>query len=525
LLLAAEAIGLSLRFDTASVDHVTSWWALPLRYSPQVLRLLLAVGISTLACAWVRSLRAETAGSLPAPLVATFALFLAAHLAAVAAFTGLTVVLLEGANRASLIASGLPLVWMLLALSAGALAVAAVVSPRAWPALVRQNWRTGLAGIAVGTAGWAAGDLAAGGWRRFATPTLSTACYLLRLVCPDAVCRPAEFILGTPTFSVVISPACSGYEGMGLTAAFLTGFLVLFRRELRFPHALLLLPVGVAAAWFLNAVRIAALIVVGDRLSPELALGGFHSQAGWLAFNAVCLGLVAVGARTSVFRAAAAGPEGATTGGNPTAAYLVPLLAVLATQMVTGLTAVGLDRLYPLRVVAAVAALWWYRRELAVWRWRVSWQAFLLGLAAFGLWILLDPHLWGAPQASDLPGRLAALPTWEAAAWIVFRVVGSVVTVPVVEELAFRAYLTRRLLARDFQSVPPGRFARTAFFLSSAIFGAAHYPRWLAGTLTGLVFALAWYRRGELADAVLAHAVTNALVAFAVLAGGAWYLW
>ena len=34
--------------------------------------------------------------------------------------------------------------------------------------------------------------------------------------------------------------------------------------------------------------------------------------------------------------------------------------------------------------------------------------------------------------------------------WLIFRLVGSVVTVPVAEELAFRGYLTRRAIAADF---------------------------------------------------------------------------
>ena len=40
-------------------------------------------------------------------------------------------------------------------------------------------------------------------------------------------------------------------------------------------------------------MRIAALVLVGTRVSPEVALGGFHSQAGWLAFNALALGTLA----------------------------------------------------------------------------------------------------------------------------------------------------------------------------------------------------------------------------------------
>jgi hypothetical protein len=40
-----------------------------------------------------------------------------------------------------------------------------------------------------------------------------------------------------------------------------------------------------------------------------------------------------------------------------------------------------------------------------------------------------------------------------------------------------------------------------------------------------MAYALVLYRRGELGDAIAAHAITNALIAAYVLAIGAWTLW
>ena len=78
-------------------------------------------------------------------------------------------------------------------------------------------------------------------------------------------------------------------------------YLWFYRKTLRFPQATLLVPLGVVAIWLANAVRIAALILIGTWFSPAVALGGFHSQAGWLAFNVVALGLVAVAGRSPFF--------------------------------------------------------------------------------------------------------------------------------------------------------------------------------------------------------------------------------
>ena len=81
-----------------------------------------------------------------------------------------------------------------------------------------------------------------------------------------------------------------------------------------------------------------------------MALGGFHSQAGWLAFLGVSLGLVAASRRSAFFDARARddSAEG-TRWSNPTAAYLAPMLAVVATSMATASLSSGFDALYGLK--------------------------------------------------------------------------------------------------------------------------------------------------------------------------------
>jgi CAAX prenyl protease-like protein len=109
-------------------------------------------------------------------------------------------------------------------------------------------------------------------------------------------------------------------------------------------------------------------------------------------------------------------------------------------------------------------------------------------------------------------------------AWLLFRVQGAVITVPLAEELAFRGYLLRKLVASDFESVPFDSFTWTSFIVSSIAFGALHQS-WVAGILAGTLFALAMYRRGRLADAIAAHAIANALLTIYVISTGSWSLW
>ena len=191
-------------------------------------------------------------------------------------------------------------------------------------------------------------------------------------------------------------------------------------------------------------------------------------------------------------------------------------------MMISPVFAGAVDWLYPLRVVAVAAVLWFWRRQYTDLRWTWSWQAVALGGGVFLLWIALEPRMQDAGQV--LAAAVDDLPRGWAVVWVGFRVLGSVVTVPLAEELAFRGYLIRRLTGGDFQTIPPGRFTAFACLASSLLFGAMH-GRWLAGSLAGLAYALALRQRGELADAVLAHAVTNGLLAAYVLTTGAWGFW
>jgi len=241
------------------------------------------------------------------------------------------------------------------------------------------------------------------------------------------------------------------------------------------------------------------------------------------AFNAVALGLVLVSQRASLFAKADPADDRQAVE-SPSVAALAPLLSIVAVTMIAGAFTVGFDAYYPLRVLAAAGTLYYFRGAYAGIRHIPSWQAVAVGAATFAVWMALEPVAPPAGATSALALELAPLPKAGAMTWLAFRVVGSVITVPIAEELAFRGYLIRRLVASDFTTVRPGQFTWLSFVISSMLFGALH-GRWLAGTLAGMAYALALYRRGEIVDAIVAHATTNALIAGFVLVTGSWSLW
>jgi len=399
--------------------------------------------------------------------------------------------------------------------------VAAVIPRAAIRPLAKPVARSVGIGLLVGVLALLAGTATSQLWRPLSQLTLEVVTFLLGITGHEVVANPAELIVGTPHYDVFIDRQCSGYEGVGLITVMLGFYLFVFRKSLRFPNALILLPIGIGLIWLANSIRIAALISVGTWVSPEIAEGGFHSAAGWLLFCIVTLGLVAVSRHSGWFALDGARSKGSFR--TPEGAFLLPLLFLIATSLVTALLSTDFDYLYPLRVLTPLIPLWVFRDYYRELRWSWSWTPILLGILVFVLWVALEPP--ADPKSVEvIPNALAQMPRTAAGLWLIARVLGSVAVVPIAEELAFRGYLLRRLIAADFTAVSPKQFTTFSFVVSSVAFGLLH-GRWLAGILAGMMYALAQYRRGELSDAVVAHAVTNGLLAAYVLLAGQWAFW
>jgi exosortase E/protease (VPEID-CTERM system) len=451
-----------------------------------------------------------------------------AQLGAFAAFFWLTILVFEGGLNSPPFPIFLTLAWVFTGLAAGVFWVLAAMPASAWIRLARQNSSVVLAGIVIIFASWVMGFATNRAWEPLRYPTFWLVEWLLKAFGQDVVSEPADFMLGTRQFSVSMYIGCTGYEGIGLIVAFVGAYFWLFRRRLRFPQAFLILPCAIVVIWLVNAVRIALLVMVGTYVSPQIASGGFHSQVGWLGFIAVALGVVAVTQRMSFFAVTQSDPRDKARAPDPTTAYLAPLTALLAVTMVSGAFSSGFDWLYPARVLGTAATIWFFWRRSLTWPTLMrcwSWGSVGIGVMVFAIWIGLEQITGGSyDDGSSITKSLGGMPAGLAGAWLLFRVLGSVVMVPIAEELAFRGYLLRRLITADFDQLSVLRFTGLSFLVSSLLFGALH-GRWLAGTLAGMFYAWALYRRGRVADAVIAHATTNALIAGAVLIFGNWSLW
>ena len=375
---------------------------------------------------------------------------------------------------------------------------------------------------------WWAATLSSNLWGPMASATFTLAAFWLQLVgAADIYIDPVDKIMGAGDFFVHVANACSGYEGIGLVVAFTAVYLWVHRQEFRFPQAYLLFPLGALCIWLLNSVRISALVLLGAYVSPDVAVGGFHSQAGWLSFIATSVGVLWLAGKVPFFSrnySVEASPLEAPAideQSEQAVATLVPAVALLAATLITSTFSAGFDYFYPLRVIAVAAALAWGWKALAWPRLRVSWSSIGVGFLVAVLWVVM----LGDTQSADAEMRsgLEGLSLVWMAAWLVCRFVGSVVTVPMAEELAFRGYLLCKLSRSTHYVSGPLPFVAIGMVGSSLAFGALH-GAWLAGSVAGALYGLLRWRSDSIWPAIIAHGVTNAAIFIFAYGSGRWGL-
>lgn len=181
---------------------------------------------------------------------------------------------------------------------------------------------------------------------------------------------------------------------------------------------------------------------------------------------------------------------------------------------------------------AGMLAVVW--RHVAELEWRLSWEAIAVGVAVFAVWVGLDALLArvGWPEYPKLkPSGTAwnphtAFGSGSALAifFIIVRIAGSSLVVPIIEEVFFRSFLYRFLARTDFLAVPLGKFLPLPFLVTSIVFGAEH-REWLAGVICGWAYQGLVIWKGRLGDAIAAHGLTNLLLGIWVVWRGAWQFW
>ena len=229
-------------------------------------------------------------------------------------------------------------------------------------------------------------------------------------------------------------------------------------------------------------------------------------------------------------------------------AHVTPFVFWIACIFLVGQFAIDDDDVirawvYALQTVVGMGLMLY----LKPWRWYapLQWRnlplALLVGVAVFVVWVLPETDWVGqrAPGFREFYLRIFIFPPWSVAempessaydparcGWMLalMRLAGSAFVIAVAEEFFWRGWLYRWLLGRNFLKVDLGRWDTGMFIAVSAVFAVEHM-QWAVGFLAGIAYLWLMIRTRDIWAAVVAHVLTNFLLAVYVLAYGKYEFW
>jgi hypothetical protein len=159
-------------------------------------------------------------------------------------------------------------------------------------------------------------------------------------------------------------------------------------------------------------------------------------------------------------------------------------------------------------------------------RWAFSWEAIVVGVGIFAIWVGLDPFYPHFMKGGATGNPNEQFGEHSALAWffIAVHILGMTFVVPPLEEVFYRSFLYRYVASQNFLSVPLNQFLPLPFFATAIVFGFSH-NEWLAGILCGAAYQWLVIRKNRLGDAMTAHAITNFLLGVWIVWKHAWNFW
>jgi len=241
---------------------------------------------------------------------------------------------------------------------------------------------------------------------------------------------------------------------------------------------------------------------------------------------------------------------------NAAIAHVAPLAVFMLLTSVVPLVAIENSALpwwrsapehwvYPLQTLVCLGLLAFFWRNYSFRPARGFMLATVLGIAGIGVWILPgwfymtgDPeHVGGAPGI-PLLGYIARREGFDPSIFeesplgyagvLFFRFLRLIVVVPLVEEIFWRGFLMRYVIAGDrpFTGVPFGTHSWKAFGVTTGAFMLVHAKEdWLGALVFGSLMYFLCVRTKSLGACVWMHAVANLLLGIYVMKTRQWGFW
>jgi CAAX prenyl protease-like protein len=225
----------------------------------------------------------------------------------------------------------------------------------------------------------------------------------------------------------------------------------------------------------------------------------------------------------------------------PEVPYLAPFMSFLILMAVGGWLfpgKAGVPYAYALRTFGALAV------ALVFWRyWPPLGKAYWLPAVVFGLlttvmWV--GVHQWFAGfdwyPLTQLMGRDAEPADhydcfaelgrgWVLWVFLIIRIGGASIVVPIVEEIFWRGWVLRVLVDYwKWPLVPLGTYTLRSFIICS-LASALEHPMWEVGILCWAVWNLLFYWKKSLLFMMIMHGITNCALYVYVVVARDWVFW
>lgn len=201
-------------------------------------------------------------------------------------------------------------------------------------------------------------------------------------------------------------------------------------------------------------------------------------------------------------------------------AYMLPMGVFLLFTFIGG----RWPATYPITYVAKavivtvlLVLLWRYFTSI---RWHYWWLGLVLGVLTIYQWVGMQLflernfELFAPPSPDKLFIPFAEIsPPWLAWTFVVIRVVSAALLVPVMEELFWRDFLWRQIVApNDFKLAKVGEWDWKALVAVSLVFGTVHGGWWLTSIIWGFMIGGLLALTRSLGACIVMHATTNLLL-------------
>lgn len=208
--------------------------------------------------------------------------------------------------------------------------------------------------------------------------------------------------------------------------------------------------------------------------------------------------------------------------------YVLPMAIFMGITQLEGQFPAAYPIIYTVKILLVVAALWMAKGPLAEIKPDKKWLGWsiLWGLVLLAMWIIMETKV----SYGRVGSRTGFDPFTQlenpAFAWvfILIRMIGLSLVVPVMEEIFWRSFALRYATEKAFQTLPVGVFSWGAFAMVNAVFGFSH-PEWLPAVIYSAFCGLYLNWTKSLWSTVVVHLVTNLGLGIYILVMRDWRLW